>query len=186
MSPVFPLALARTRTRLRQLPAFAREQGLDHHPVQLGFPRHCNDLPRVIGQMDRPVGDALILAFDKLASHTSELGCKVALGGEGPDEHFAGYSFHQGYLTSCGRLAIRDVRSRPHCVSLLPARACSIKSAGSLPAWARKDVPRPRAICATSTPSQPANKPTRCVPFLKRQKSTTCCTRTYVTQQALR
>ena len=79
--------------------AFAREQGLDHHPVQL-IPEALHDLPRVIGQMDRPVGDALILAFDKLASHTSDLGCKVALGGEGPDEHFAGYSFHQGYLTA--------------------------------------------------------------------------------------
>ena len=81
--------------------SFASQQGLEHHPVQLG-PEALNDLPRVIHQMDRPVGDALILAFDKLASHTSKLGCKVALGGEGPDEHFAGYSFHQSYLRAAG------------------------------------------------------------------------------------
>ncbi|MCP5536608.1 MAG: asparagine synthase (glutamine-hydrolyzing) [Akkermansiaceae bacterium] len=78
---------------------FARSLGLDHHPTQL-TPESLQDLPRVISQMERPLGDALILAFDKLASHTSKLGCKVALGGEGPDEHFAGYSFHKAYLTA--------------------------------------------------------------------------------------
>ena len=79
--------------------AFASKLELAHHPVQLG-PEALQDLPRVIHQMDRPVGDALILAFDKLASHTSHLGCKVALGGEGPDEHFAGYSFQKAYLSA--------------------------------------------------------------------------------------
>lgn len=79
---------------------FARQRGMEHHPVQLG-PESLHDLPRVIQQMDRPVGDALMLAFDKLAAQTASLGCKVALGGEGPDEHFAGYSFHQSYLTAC-------------------------------------------------------------------------------------
>ncbi len=78
---------------------FAESLGLKHHPTQL-TPASLQDLPRVIAQMERPVGDALILAFDKLASHTTALGCKVALGGEGPDEHFAGYSFQKAYLTA--------------------------------------------------------------------------------------
>lgn len=77
--------------------SFARSLDLRHHSTQL-TPDALQDLPRVIRQMERPIGDALILAFDKLASLTAELGCKVALGGEGPDEHFAGYSFHKAYL----------------------------------------------------------------------------------------
>jgi len=77
--------------------AFAKSMDLPHHPVHL-TPESLSNLPRVIHQMDRPIGDALILAFDQLASHTRSLGCKVALGGEGPDEHFAGYSFQSVYL----------------------------------------------------------------------------------------
>lgn len=73
--------------------------GLPHHPTQL-TPDSLQNLPRVIHQMDRPIGDALILAFDHLAGHTTSLGCKVALGGEGPDEHFAGYSFQRAYLAA--------------------------------------------------------------------------------------
>lgn len=79
--------------------ATADHLGLKHHPVQL-TPASLADLPRVVSQMDLPVGDALILAFDQLASHTAALGAKVALGGEGPDEHFAGYSFQKSYLTA--------------------------------------------------------------------------------------
>lgn len=76
---------------------FAKSLGLTHHSASLP-PSSLTDISRVIHQMDRPIGDALILAFDQLASHTSELGYKVALGGEGPDEHFAGYSFHKALL----------------------------------------------------------------------------------------
>lgn len=76
--------------------SFATSLGLPHHPTQL-TPASLAHLPRVIAQMDRPIGDPLILAFDHLASHTRSLGCKVALGGEGPDEHFAGYSFQKAY-----------------------------------------------------------------------------------------
>ena len=76
---------------------FAASLELPHHSTQL-TPESLQDLPRVIHQMDRPIGDALILAFDHLAKHTADLGCKVALGGEGPDEHYAGYSFHKAYM----------------------------------------------------------------------------------------
>ena len=77
----------------------AKTLELPHDTVKLE-PEALEDLPRVVGQMDLPVGDALILAFDALARRTRELGCKVALGGEGPDEHFAGYGFQRAYLTA--------------------------------------------------------------------------------------
>jgi len=51
-------------------------------------------LPKVVYHMDRPVGDALIIAFHKLAAETSKH-VKVVVGGEGADEVFAGYSFHK-------------------------------------------------------------------------------------------
>jgi len=70
---------------------------LEHHTVTLES-RSLEDLPRVVEQMERPVGDALILAFDALASKTKEIGAKVAYGAEGIDEHFGGYSFHHAYL----------------------------------------------------------------------------------------
>ncbi len=77
--------------------ATAKHLGLPHHPTQL-TPASLSKLPEVISQMDLPIGDPLILAFDHLASHSRSLGAKVALGGEGPDEHFAGYSFQKAFL----------------------------------------------------------------------------------------
>ena len=79
--------------------ATAKHLGFQHHNTEL-TPDSFSRLSQVVTQMDRPVGDLLILAFDELARHTSSLGYKVALGGEGPDEHFAGYSFHKAYLTA--------------------------------------------------------------------------------------
>lgn len=76
---------------------FANRLGYPHHQVHCTA-EHLVDLPRVVSQMERPVGDALILAFDQLASRASSLGCKVAIGGEGADELFAGYSFHAAMM----------------------------------------------------------------------------------------
>lgn len=78
---------------------FAKARGLRHEAFTLS-PDSFSDLPRVVAQMDRPVGDALILAFDHLASSTRALGCPVALGGEGPDEFLAGYSFQKTLLAA--------------------------------------------------------------------------------------
>jgi asparagine synthase (glutamine-hydrolysing) len=77
--------------------AQARElaQRLDctHHEIQCR-PADFADLPRAIWHLERPIGDALILAYYKLAQATSEK-VKVVLSGEGADELFAGYSFHK-------------------------------------------------------------------------------------------
>ncbi len=76
---------------------FAKSLGMSHHVVKCSG-KDLLELPRVVKQMERPVGDALVVAFDRLAATTRELGCQVALGGEGADEIFAGYSFHSAML----------------------------------------------------------------------------------------
>jgi len=80
---------------------FAKLLGFDHESIHLNADA-LDDLPRVVAQMERPVGDALILAFDALASGAKSLGAKVTYGAEGIDEHFGGYSFHQVYLKAQG------------------------------------------------------------------------------------
>lgn len=79
---------------IKEASALCKKFQIPHTPVILS-PDDISSLPRVVSQMELPVGDALILAFDRLASTTSSLGCKVAIGGEGIDEIFAGYSFHK-------------------------------------------------------------------------------------------
>ena len=73
--------------------ATAKLLGTTHHEINL-VPDDFERLPQIIWQMDRPVGDALIIAFDRLAANCSQ-DFKVVLGGEGADEMFGGYSFHK-------------------------------------------------------------------------------------------
>lgn len=65
-----------------------------NHTEIICSPKDFDKLPDVVYHMDRPVGDALIMAFYKLAQETSK-DVKVVLSGEGADEMFAGYSFHK-------------------------------------------------------------------------------------------
>jgi asparagine synthase (glutamine-hydrolysing) len=69
----------------------ARLLGTDHHEIQCG-PEDFDLLPKVVWHMDRPVGDALVIAFYKLAEGAGR-DLKVIISGEGADEIFAGYSF---------------------------------------------------------------------------------------------
>jgi len=69
----------------------ARLLGTTHHEVQCA-PHDFDLLPKVVWHMDRPVGDALIMAFFKLAEGAAR-DLKVVISGEGADEIFAGYSF---------------------------------------------------------------------------------------------
>jgi asparagine synthase (glutamine-hydrolysing) len=69
----------------------ARLLGTSHHEIQCA-PQDFDLLPRVVWHMDRPVGDALIMAFYKLAEGAAR-DLKVIISGEGADEIFAGYSF---------------------------------------------------------------------------------------------
>jgi asparagine synthase (glutamine-hydrolysing) len=69
----------------------ARLLGTSHHEIQCA-PEDFDLLPRIVWHMDRPVGDALIIAFYKLAEGAAR-DLKVIISGEGADEVFAGYSF---------------------------------------------------------------------------------------------
>lgn len=71
----------------------AKLLGTNHHEVHCG-PEDFELLPKAIYHMDRPVGDALIIAFYKLAGLASK-DVKVVVSGEGADEIFAGYQFHK-------------------------------------------------------------------------------------------
>src|SRR5262249_10417895 len=73
--------------------ALAERLGTDHHEIHLE-PAHFAELPRAIHHLERPIGDALILAYWQLARETSRH-VKVVLSGEGADESYAGYSFHK-------------------------------------------------------------------------------------------
>ncbi len=69
----------------------ARLLGTRHHEIHC----HAEDfdlLPKVIHHMDRPVGDALIMAFYKLAEGAAK-DLKVVISGEGADDIYGGYSF---------------------------------------------------------------------------------------------
>ncbi|HET9523969.1 MAG TPA: asparagine synthase (glutamine-hydrolyzing) [Terrimicrobiaceae bacterium] len=69
----------------------ARLLGTSHHEIQCA-PQDFDLLPKIVWHMDRPVGDALIIAFYKLAEGAAR-DLKVIISGEGADEVFAGYSF---------------------------------------------------------------------------------------------
>ena len=75
--------------------------GTKHHEI-ICQPEDFALLPKIVWHMDRPVGDALLIAFYKLAQGASK-DLKVVLGGEGADEAFAGYSF-QGVITKVEKM----------------------------------------------------------------------------------
>lgn len=76
-----------------QAAALARRLGTEHHEIHL-LPEHFAELPKAIWHLERPIGDALVLAYYQLARETSRH-LKVVLSGEGADESYAGYSFHK-------------------------------------------------------------------------------------------
>jgi len=71
----------------------AKFLGVKHHEI-IATAEDFNLLPEIVWHMDRPVGDALIIAFYKLAQGAAK-DLKVVLGGEGADEAFAGYEFQK-------------------------------------------------------------------------------------------
>jgi asparagine synthase (glutamine-hydrolysing) len=75
--------------------------GTKHHEI-ICQPEDFDLLPKIVWHMDRPVGDALLIAFYRLAQAASK-DLKVVLGGEGADEAFAGYSF-QGVITKVEKM----------------------------------------------------------------------------------
>ncbi len=91
--------------------------GTKHHTIHVE-PGDFDLLPEIVHHMDRPVGDALIIAFYKLAEGAAK-DLKVVLGGEGADECFAGYDFHRKILLAqklgpLAPLAGWAVQATPH------------------------------------------------------------------------
>lgn len=71
----------------------ARLLGTHHQEIHC-TPSDFSLLPKIVYHMDRPVGDALIIAFYKIAELAGK-DLKVVVSGEGADEIFAGYPFHK-------------------------------------------------------------------------------------------
>jgi asparagine synthase (glutamine-hydrolysing) len=76
-----------------QASELAAHLGCEHENV-FCRPEDFRRLPQAIWHLERPIGDALILAYFRLAEEASRH-AKVVLSGEGADEIFAGYSFHK-------------------------------------------------------------------------------------------
>ena len=97
----------------------ARFLGTRHHTIHVQ-PADFQLLPKIVWHMDRPIGDALIIAFYRLAQGAAR-DLKVVLGGEGADECFAGYDFFRKLLLAqrlgpATPLAGHTLRAIPHSV----------------------------------------------------------------------
>ncbi len=103
--------------------AVAEHLGLEHHELTL-TPRTMLDLaPKIAEILDEPFGDSSIVPTYLLSRFTREH-VKVALGGDGGDELFAGYSTLQAHRIShlYERYVPQIIRNRliPRAVNTLP------------------------------------------------------------------
>lgn len=89
----FALGFGTPEDETGQARALAERLGSQHSEI-LCRPEDFDLLPKMVWHLERPIGDALILAYYLLAQETSRH-VKVVLSGEGADELFAGYSFHK-------------------------------------------------------------------------------------------
>jgi len=74
----------------------AKELALAHHEVPWCH-QSLSRLPELVSRLENPLGDIVIVALDLLAERAAQLGLKVVLSGEGPDEWFFGYGFHRAH-----------------------------------------------------------------------------------------
>jgi asparagine synthase (glutamine-hydrolysing) len=91
----------------------ARHLGTDHHEVTLEPAAMLELIPKLTQLLDEPLGDASIIPTYLLSQFTREH-VKVALGGDGGDELFAGYPTLQahrlaGYYTRVPRVLRRGL-----------------------------------------------------------------------------
>ena len=74
----------------------ARHLGTEHHEFPLSADTALKTLPEIVAGLDEPLGDSSIIPTYCLARFTREH-VKVALGGDGGDELFGGYSTLQAH-----------------------------------------------------------------------------------------
>ena len=96
--------------------------GTKHHEI-ICQPEDFDLLPKIVWHMDRPVGDALLIAFYKLAQGAAK-DLKVVLGGEGADEAFAGYIWFKlrklSYFMDVGGTRASDALNRMFRMRMAP------------------------------------------------------------------
>ncbi len=74
----------------REAEETARLLGCEHQTILCGV-EELLEIPRVVRELEEPVGDGIVVAHDLLARATREAGIKVVLTGEGADEALGGY-----------------------------------------------------------------------------------------------
>ena len=74
----------------------ARHLGTEHHEFRLSADAALQTLPEIVAGLDEPLGDSSIIPTYCLSRFTKEH-VKVALGGDGGDELFGGYSTLQAH-----------------------------------------------------------------------------------------
>ncbi|MBI5570016.1 MAG: asparagine synthase (glutamine-hydrolyzing) [Desulfomonile tiedjei] len=77
----------------------SRHLGTEHHEITLTAGMMLDLVPQIAGFLDEPLGDSSIIPTYLLSSFTRQY-VKVALGGDGGDELFAGYSTLQAHRLS--------------------------------------------------------------------------------------
>ncbi len=99
--------------------------GIPHRDIFVEKNGH-RDLPRVVGRMDEPVGDVIILPTHTLAEEVSRE-AKVVMTGEGADEVWAGYLHHftLHYLNDAARRRPSALLAGSGLASRLPLKALS-------------------------------------------------------------
>ena len=77
----------------------ANSFGREHINLEL-TPKEIDRLPELVSQDETPIGNPLSIALNHLAKHAAESGYHSVFGGDGPDEHFAGYRQQRTFLTA--------------------------------------------------------------------------------------
>ena len=76
--------------------ALARHIGSNHHHFVFNESDFLDLLPRVVAELDEPIGDQALLPVFRLCQEASRH-VKVVMAGEGADEVFAGYSYYSRF-----------------------------------------------------------------------------------------
>ncbi len=92
----------------REAEETARILGCEHQTILCGV-EELLEIPRVVRELEEPVGDGVVVAHDLLARATREAGIKVVLTGDGADEALGGYQHLRAIIqaASWGRFVPR-------------------------------------------------------------------------------
>jgi asparagine synthase (glutamine-hydrolysing) len=92
----FESAGSATGDEFRWSDQVAQTFGTDHERIRIPAHELIDALPAVVEAMSEPMASHDVVAFHLLSSHVSRH-CKVVQSGQGADEVFAGYDYHQPF-----------------------------------------------------------------------------------------